>query len=83
MQDRLGVTRVVSNAGGRLHGALLRAGLVDEIDLLVLPAAIGGELTPAIFDGPPLGAGELPLALRLLDSRVEGDGTVRLRYEVR
>ena len=83
MRDRLGVTRVVSNAGGGLNGALLRAGLVDEIDLLVLPAAIGGRLTPAIFDGPPLGDGELPVALRLLDSRVESDGTVRLRYEVR
>jgi riboflavin biosynthesis pyrimidine reductase len=83
MRARLGVTRVVSHAGGELNAALLRAGLVDEIDLLVLPAAIGGLGTPAIFDGPPLGDGEVPVALRLLGSATESDGTVRLRYEVR
>ncbi len=82
MRARLGVTRVVSHAGGGLNGALLRAGLVDEIDLLVLPAAIGGQGTPAIFDGPPLGDGELPVRLRLLGTQTETDGTVRLRYEV-
>jgi riboflavin biosynthesis pyrimidine reductase len=83
MRERLGVTRVVSHAGGGLNAALLRAGLVDEIDLLLLPAAIGGQDTPAIFDGPPLGVGDVPVALRLLGTSTESDGTVRLRYEVR
>jgi riboflavin biosynthesis pyrimidine reductase len=82
MRDRLGVTCVVSLAGGGLNGALLRAGLIDEIQLLVLPAAIGGRGTPALFDGPELGAGETPTRLRLISCQAQSDGLVSLHYEV-
>lgn len=82
MRDRLGVSCVVSTAGGGLNGALLRAGLVDAIDLLVCPAVIGGKDTPSIFDGTPLEAGEAPTRLRLVSSQVEADGLLRLRYDV-
>ncbi|WP_433294754.1 RibD family protein [Actinoplanes sp. CA-030573] len=80
MRERLGVTTVVSHAGGGLNGALLRAGLVDEVEVIVLPALVGGLGTPTIFDGPPLGDDESPLPLRLLSAQVETDGTVLLRY---
>lgn len=82
MRDRLAVTCVLSTAGGGLNGALLRAGLIDEIHLLVLPAAIGGHGTPTLFDGPELGADESPTRLRLITTHAESDGTVWLRYEV-
>jgi riboflavin biosynthesis pyrimidine reductase len=82
MKDRLGVSCVLSTAGGGLNGALLRAGLVDEIQLLVLPAVIGGLGTPSVFDGPVLGDEELPTRLRLLSSQAEADGMLWLRYEV-
>ena len=82
MQNQLGVTCVVSTAGGGLNGALLRAGLIDEIQVLVLPAAIGGQGTPALFDGPELGDGEAPTPLRLLSVHAESDGLLWLRYEV-
>jgi riboflavin biosynthesis pyrimidine reductase len=80
--SHLGVRVVVCTGGGRLGGALLRAGLVDEVDVDVLPAAIGGRGTPALFDAPPLRPDELPARLRLLAvDRVSGD-VVRLRYAV-
>jgi riboflavin biosynthesis pyrimidine reductase len=82
MRDRLGVTCVVSTAGGGLNGALLRAGLVDEIQLQVFPAAIGGLGTPTIFDGPELADGATPTRLRLLFAHAETDGMLWLRYEV-
>lgn len=82
MRDRLGVTCVVSTAGGGLNGALLRAGLVDAIDVLVGPVAIGGLDTPSMFDGPPLEPGETPTRLRLLSAQAEPDGLLRLRYDV-
>jgi RibD domain-containing protein len=82
MRERLAVTCVVSTAGGGLNGALLRAGLVNEIQLLVLPAAIGGANTPTLFDGPALAEGEQPIRLRLLSTQVESDGALWLRYEV-
>ena len=59
---------MVSEAGGEFNGALLRAGLVDEIQLLVLPAVVGGLGTPALSDGSRLLSGERPTSLRLLSS---------------
>ena len=82
MKDQLGVTCVVSEAGGGLNGALLRAGLVDELHLMLLPSLIGGLGTPATFDGVPLQLGQLPARLRLLDARVTTDGIVSLHYEI-
>jgi 2,5-diamino-6-(ribosylamino)-4(3H)-pyrimidinone 5'-phosphate reductase len=82
MHDRLGVTSVESTAGGGLNGALLRAGLVDELRLTVCPALIGGLGTPTIFDGPELGVGQTPTRLRLLSAEVAGNGIISLRYVV-
>jgi riboflavin biosynthesis pyrimidine reductase len=81
MRERLGVTCVVSTAGGGLNGALLRAGLVDEVEVVVLPALVGGLGTPTVFDGPPLGEDDSPAPLRLLSAHAEQDGTLWLRYE--
>jgi riboflavin biosynthesis pyrimidine reductase len=82
MADKLGVTCVVSRAGGGLNGALLREGLVDELQIVMFPALIGGKGTPALFDGPELTDGELPAPLRLLSVHTETDGLLWLRYEV-
>lgn len=80
MRELFGVTCVVSTGGGGLNGALLRAGLVDEVQILVLPAVVGGLGTPSLFDGAALGAGESATALRLLSATAREDGTVWLRY---
>jgi 2,5-diamino-6-(ribosylamino)-4(3H)-pyrimidinone 5'-phosphate reductase len=82
MADKLGVTCVVSKAGGGLNGALLREGLVEELQIVVFPALIGGRGTPALFDGPQLTGGQLPTPLRLLSVHAETDGLLWLRYEV-
>lgn len=78
----LGVRTVVCTGGGRLGGAMLRAGLVDEIDIDVLPVAIGGRGTPALFDAPPLRPGEWPVPLELLTAEQLPQGVLRLRYAV-
>lgn len=82
LRTELGVTTVVATGGGRLSGALLRADLVDEVDLEVLPAAIGGRGTPSLFDAEPLGPDEWPTRLRLLSHDATEDGHLRLRYAV-
>ena len=63
-------------------GALLRAGLVDEIDLEFFPAVIGGFDTPTLFESPALGPDEWPTRLKLISAQVQADGSVWLRYEV-
>ncbi len=82
MQDRLGVTCLVSTAGSRLNGALLRAGLVDEVNIEFFPAIIGGSETPALFGGPALLPDQVPAKLRLIAAQVRADGKIWLRYQV-
>ena len=82
MATRLGVRCVLSTAGGGLNGALVRAGLIDELSLSLAPALVGGLGTPSVLDGPPLAVGEHPTPLRLLSVHADAGGTVRLRYEV-
>lgn len=78
----LGVRTVVCTGGGRLGGAMLRAGLVDEIDIEVLPVAIGGRGTPALFDAQPLRPDQWPVPLSLLTAEPLPRGVFRLRYAV-
>ena len=82
MRHELTVGTVVCTGGGRLMGALLRAGMVDGIDLEIMPAAIGGRGMPALFDAPPLGPTEWPTPLRLVSCDTTNAGHVRLRYAV-
>ncbi|WP_405070546.1 dihydrofolate reductase family protein [Kribbella sp. NBC_01510] len=82
MRDVLGVTCVISEAGGGLNGALLRADLIDELHLVLLPTAIGGASVPSIFDGSELLPDTLPTALHLLSTNTTPDGVLSLRYEV-
>jgi 2,5-diamino-6-(ribosylamino)-4(3H)-pyrimidinone 5'-phosphate reductase len=79
---QLGVTSVLSTAGGKLNGALLRAGLVDEINVEFLPAIIGGIETPSLFDAPALKPDEWPTRLKLISAQVQAGGSVWLRYAV-
>lgn len=82
MRSELGVTCVLSEAGGRLNGALLRAGLVDEVNVDFFPALIGSSGAASMFQSPDLAPDEWPTRLRLLSAQARADGRVWLRYEV-
>lgn len=82
MNSHLGVTCLLSTAGGRLNGALLRAGLVDEINVEFLPAVIGGFETPSLFNSPALKPDEWPTRLELISAQVQARGRVWLRYRI-
>jgi riboflavin biosynthesis pyrimidine reductase len=82
LASQLGIQCVISTSPGKLAGALLRAGLVDEINIEFSPAIIGGTDTPTLFDSPTLGPDEWPTRLKLLTVQVQAGGRVWLRYEV-
>ena len=48
--ERLGIRRLLLEGGAKLNGAFLKAGLVDEVSLLLCPAIGGKSGTPAIFE---------------------------------
>jgi len=82
LESKLGVESVLSTSPGKLGGALLRAGLVDEINIEFFPAIIGGFETPSLFESPELGPDEWPANLKLLSARVQAEGRVWLRCQV-
>ncbi len=78
---RYGVEKVRVDSGGILNGLLLRAGLVDEVSVLIDPSLVGGTSPRSIFTAPDLTSSEGVMPLRLVHlERFEGD-VVWLRYE--
>ena len=51
LRRKWGVKRLLCEGGGELHGALIRAGLVDELHLTISAKVFGGRTSPTIADG--------------------------------
>jgi 2,5-diamino-6-(ribosylamino)-4(3H)-pyrimidinone 5'-phosphate reductase len=81
LTDRFGIETLLLEGGGGINGSFLRAGLVDEVSLLLAPLADGAVGTPTLFD-----AGEAPegkarrLTLQSIEQR--DGGVLWLRYQV-
>lgn len=67
-------TAGITVGGANLAEHALRAGVVDELELFVVPAIVGAGLAALPHD--------LRVSLRLLDERRFGNGTVYLRYRI-
>lgn len=77
---RFGVRTLMLEGGGRINGGMLRAGLIDEVSLLVAPVADGRIGTPALFDVDGGDVAPRRLALESVERRA--DDVVWLRYRV-
>jgi 2,5-diamino-6-(ribosylamino)-4(3H)-pyrimidinone 5'-phosphate reductase len=77
---RFGVRTLMLEGGGRINGGMLRAGLVDEVSLLVAPVADGRVGTPALFDVDGDDVTPRRLALDAVERRA--DDVLWLRYRV-
>jgi 2,5-diamino-6-(ribosylamino)-4(3H)-pyrimidinone 5'-phosphate reductase len=77
---RFGIRTLMLEGGGGINGSFLRAGLVDEVSLLVAPVVDGRVGTPALFDvqGDDVAPGRL--ALESVERRP--DDVLWLRYRV-
>jgi riboflavin biosynthesis pyrimidine reductase len=75
---RLGVRTLMLEGGGGINGSFLRAGLIDEVSVLVAPVADGRVGTAALFD---VGAdGVTPKRLTLESVERRADDVLWLRY---
>ena len=81
LSSTFGITVVRVDSGGILNRVLLRAGLVDELHLLVHPTLVGGTSQKTFFnDLNSEDSGMVPL--RFIDSRLEAQGILLLSYAV-
>ena len=78
--QRFGVRTLMLEGGGRINGAMLRPGLIDEVSVLVAPIADGRIGTPALFDVDGDDGAPQRLALESVERRA--DDLIWLRYRI-
>ena len=80
LNRELGIGRLLLEGGGAANGALLQAGLVDELSLIIAPSVEGVPGGPAVFDihGEPGALNTMGMELESCQA-LEG-GFVWLRY---
>jgi riboflavin biosynthesis pyrimidine reductase len=83
LRRHFGIRKLMLEGGGSINGALLAAGLIDEISLLVCPYADGAPSLPTVFDGPEPTRGALATRLKLMRLERRPGEVVWLRYRVR
>jgi 2,5-diamino-6-(ribosylamino)-4(3H)-pyrimidinone 5'-phosphate reductase len=80
--SKLGLRKLLLEGGGVFNGAMLKAGLVDEISQVVVPVVDGGVGVPSLFDipgrAPRMAAGRL----RLIGQRRLPGGVNWFRYKL-
>lgn len=82
LRRELRIERLLLEGGGHVNGSFLRAGLVDELSLILAPAIDGRQGAPSLFDG---GAADLAAPLKSLQldhSEVLDGGAIWLRYRL-
>jgi riboflavin biosynthesis pyrimidine reductase len=84
LNRELGVNRLLLEGGGGANGAFLRAGLVDELNLILCPAVDGAKGAPAVFDSTDAESDQrAPVAaMTLADFKALDGGAMLLRYRI-
>jgi 2,5-diamino-6-(ribosylamino)-4(3H)-pyrimidinone 5'-phosphate reductase len=79
-QYKVKVIRV--DSGGILNGVLLRAGLVDEVSILISPSLVGGFSPNSFYRAPDLKSSEGVISLNLVHFERLREDIIWLRYKV-
>ena len=84
LNRELGVKRLLLEGGGGANGAFLRAGLIDEFNLILCPAVDGAKGASSVFDSTEAETDRrAPVtAMTLESSRALEGGAMLLRYQI-
>lgn len=74
--------KLMLQGGGKFNGAMLKAGLVDEISHLTVPVADGGQGISSFFDIPGEPPPKAAAKLRLLSFKKMPGGVIWAKYKV-
>jgi 2,5-diamino-6-(ribosylamino)-4(3H)-pyrimidinone 5'-phosphate reductase len=82
LRSQYRVESIRVDSGGVLNGALLRAGLVDEIVVLINPCLTGGNSPRSLYVAEDLTSREGVIPLSLKKSELLRDGYLLLEYVI-
>jgi riboflavin biosynthesis pyrimidine reductase len=83
LNRELGIERLMVEGGGGANGALLRAGLIDEVSLVITAAIDGSSGAPTVFNSGEVDLGPAPIeTMTLASHEVLENGAVWLRYKL-
>lgn len=82
LHEDFGIEKLLLEGGGHINGALLSAGLVDEVSLVLLPGLDGRHEISASFDGRKTEAADA-FRLKLKSVTPRDNDILWLRYLVR
>ena len=74
--------KLMLQGGGKFNGAMLKAGLIDEISHLTVPIADGGLGIQSMFDIPGEPPAHSAATLKLLSHKLMPGGVIWARYKV-
>ena len=85
LNKELGIKRLLIEGGGKVNGSFLRAGLIDELSLAIVPTVDGARGGPYVFDSDSEMTGPTApvTAMTLKECKVLDDGAIWLRYDIR
>jgi 5-amino-6-(5-phosphoribosylamino)uracil reductase len=79
----LGLRKLLLEGGGTFNGAVLKAGLIDEISQVIIPVIDGGVGVAGICDIPGKAPGKSAATLRVIQHKKLPGGVNWFRYRVR
>lgn len=74
--------KLMLQGGGKFNGAMLKAGLIDEISHLTVPIADGGIGIQSMFDIPGDPPAKSAATLKLMSHKLMPGGVIWARYKV-
>jgi 2,5-diamino-6-(ribosylamino)-4(3H)-pyrimidinone 5'-phosphate reductase len=80
LRSAFGLRKLMLQGGGVFNGAMLQAGLVDEISHVTVPVADGGGDVVTMFHGKP--SKKSAASLRLFSHKILRGGAVWCKYKV-
>lgn len=78
----LGYKKISVESGGTLNSYLLRAKVIDEVQILTVPILVGGLGTPSIMDGPQLENWSGIIPMKLINVERLDPGFIKTTYKV-
>jgi riboflavin biosynthesis pyrimidine reductase len=84
LNKELGIKRLLVEGGGKVNGSFLRAGLLDELSLAIVPTLDGAKGGPGVFDSETEMTGPTaPLTgMTLKGCETLDGGAIWLRYDL-